>query len=215
MSGPASMIGSLHGEVVEVSDTLEELLIEVGGVGYRVVVAPATARSLAGAPEDPSAPMGRTRVRVHIHHVVREDAQTLYGFTTSDERRVFATLISAHGVGPALALAILSVHTPDELRVAVATGDIDSLCAVPGVGRKTAARLLVDLSSKLGDRSADSTPVGADGGGAPADVRIELREALVGLGYDPEEIRIALREVPPTGDPSELLRTALQRLATV
>jgi len=93
--------------------------------------------------------------------------------------------------------------------------DRDALEALPGVGRKTAARLLVDLSSKLGDRSADSTPVGADGGGAPADVRIELREALVGLGYDPEEIRIALREVPPTGDPSELLRTALQRLATV
>lgn len=137
MTGTASMIASLSGVVAEVADDGGELVLEVGGVGYRVLVTPLALRELDLPPAGPSP---GDELRLHIHHVVREDAQVLYGFATSDQRRVFGELIGAHGVGPALALAILSVHTPDELRVVVASGDAASLRGVPGVGGLTAPR---------------------------------------------------------------------------
>ena len=124
------MIGSLRGQLLDRTSE-SELLIEVGGLGYRVQVTPSTAVSLGSAGSE---------VFVHTHHAVREDSDTLYGFATIDERRIFESLISAHGVGPALGLAILSVHGPVALRVAVAQDDLAALCLVPGVGRKTAAR---------------------------------------------------------------------------
>jgi Holliday junction DNA helicase RuvA len=152
------------------------------------------------------------QVFLHIHHVVREDAQTLYGFPTSDERQVFASLLSAHGVGPSLALAILSVYQPDVLRSVVVANDVDALCVVPGVGKKTAARLLVELSSRL-DAPVDA-PLSASGAvGSDVAARTDLRDALSGLGYAPEEIQRALLDLPSDGETSELLRLALQRLA--
>ena len=151
------MIGSLRGQLLDRSAE-SELLIEVGGLGYRVLVTPSTAVSVGAV---------GTEVFVHTHHAVREDSDTLYGFTTVDERRIFESLIGAHGVGPALGLAILSVHDPVALRAAVAHDDLAALCLVPGVGRKTAARLVMELKSRLDIPAGDY----ATGGGrcSPAD----------------------------------------------
>jgi holliday junction DNA helicase RuvA len=200
------MIGSLRGTLVDRGPD-GELLIEVAGVGYRVQVTPATSVTIGSVDRE---------VFVHTHHAVREDSETLYGFATIDERRVFESLISAHGVGPALGLAILSVHGPDALRVAVADDDVAALCLVPGVGKKTAARLLMELKSKLDLPDGSVIVIGEDGsssttaGGARAD----LRAALEGLGYAPDEIHAVLSDLPADGDTTDLLREALRRLAS-
>ncbi len=196
------MIGSLRGQLLDrTSDS--ELLIEVGGLGYRVLVTPSTAASVG--------PVG-TEVFVHAHHAVREDSDTLYGFTTIDERRIFESLISAHGVGPALGLAILSVHDPAALRAAVAHDDLAALCLVPGVGRKTAARLAMELKSRLDIPSGDYAD-GADAS-APQTIHGDVRAALENLGYGPEEIHSVLVDLPAQGDTSALLKDALRRLAS-
>jgi Holliday junction DNA helicase RuvA len=197
------VIGSLRGTLLERGDA--ELLVEVAGIGYRVVVTPATVVTI-GLPGD--------EVFVHTHHHVREDAQLLYGFPTRDERVCFEALIGAHGVGPALALAILSVHSPESLRRTLLDDDIASLCLVPGVGKKTAARLLVELKERLALPDLDLTPTanGSTPHHAPS-VRSDVRDALAGLGYSPEEVREALSDLPDEGDVSLLLKQALQHLA--
>lgn len=202
------MIGSLRGALLERS--LDgEALVEVGGVGYRLHVAPRTLANLGDPGGD---------VFLYIHHVVREDAQMLYGFVDRDERSCFEALIGAHGVGPALALAVLGVHTPEMLRFAIATGDLDALCMVPGIGKKTAARLVIELKDRLtsgGDLSAIvAVDVSGDRSITPAAAATaDVREALAGLGYGGDEIREALRDLSPDGqNPAALLREALQRL---
>ena len=192
------MIGSLRGVLLDVG---EELLVEVSGVGYRVQVSPAHALTF-GAVGD--------QVFLHIHHVVREDAQTLYGFRQRDERSTFEVLIATHGIGPALAIAILGTHAPSALVDIVATSDLGALTLVPGVGKKTAERLLVELRNRLNLPMLD--PVGAGGGGGGGTVVGDVREALTGLGYGPDEVRDALRELPASADASSLLRDALKLL---
>ncbi len=145
------MIGSLRGTLLD--RAASEVIIEVVGVGYRVSVAPTTAVSV-GDPGD--------EVFVWVHHHQREDAQTLYGFTTRDERTCFEALLGAHGVGPALALAILSVHAPPALARILAEDDLGALCLVPGVGKKTAARLLLDLKSRLSIPDLGGVPAGLE-----------------------------------------------------
>ena len=197
------MIGSLRGVLLDRSPA-GEVLVEAGGVGYRASVAPGTMAALGE--------LGAA-VFLHIHTHVRDDAIVLYGFATLDERRCFESLIGAHGVGPALALAILSVHSPSALRRALLTDDVDALTMVPGVGKKTAARLLVELKSRLDVPDVDLVPVGA--AATPADAaRAEVRAALVGLGYGPDEIRAAVGELGD-GPVEDLLRTALRQLAVV
>ncbi len=176
-------------------------MVEVGGVGYRVVVSAATFAT-AGDLGD--------QVFLHIHTHVREDAIVLYGFGTADERACFEALISAHGVGPSLALSILSVHAPGDLRRVVATEDLDALVLVPGVGRKSAARLMIELKARLGIEPPEMGP--ATSGGAIS-AHAEVREALGGLGYAPEEIRTALHALPTDGRTEDLLRAALRELA--
>ena len=195
------MIGSLRGRLLDRG--ADEILIEVGGIGYRVTVTPATVVAIGDLGDD---------VFVYVHHHVREDAQTLYGFPTRDERACFEILIGAHGVGPSLALAILSVHSPESLRRTLADDDVASLCLVPGVGRKTAARLLVELKSRLDVPDVDLAAVTAAPSGAERSVRADVREALVGLGYGPDEIRAALADLDDDGDPAIALKHALQRV---
>lgn len=201
------MIGSLRGTLTD--RDAAEVTIEVAGVGYRVAVSPTTAVALGDVGDE---------VACWIHHHQREDAQTLYGFATKDERRCFEALLGAHGVGPALALAILSVHAPVALARVVAEDDVAALCLVPGVGKKTAARLLIDLKTRLSvpDLSAPA-PAGAaaDGVGGGSSARADVREALVGLGYSEAEIREVMADLPDDGDAGLLLRDALQRLAAV
>ena len=206
------MIGLLRGTLLDRSPR-GEVTVEVGGVGYRATVAPTTLAAL-GEP-------GRTVV-LHTHLHVREDALDLFGFASRDERDCFEALLGAHGVGPALALAILSVHRPDDLRRALDDGDLDALTLVPGVGRKTAARLMLELKSRLDLPYGPDGPAGdlattaaaTNGNGADArSARADLREALTTLGYGTDEVGAVLRELPAEGEVGELLRSALRLLA--
>ena len=192
------MIGSLRGTVLERTDE-SAALVEAGGVGYFVSVTPRTLAEL-----EPG-----SSVFLHVHHHIREDAQTLFGFLHRDERTTFQVLIATHGIGPALALAILGTHAPAALVDIIASNDIGALTLVPGVGKKTAERLLVELRNRLDLPMLDPLPVG---GGGKSSVVGDVREALSGLGYGPDEVRDALRELPPSGDASSLLRDALKLL---
>jgi Holliday junction DNA helicase RuvA len=193
------VIGSLRGEVVE-RNLSGEVLVEVAGVGYRVLV-PIN----AFAALEPG-----SSVFLFTHQHVREDALVLYGFTTRDERDTFETLITASGVGPKLALAILSVHAPSTLRRCLAEDDLDALVSVPGVGKRTAQRLLVDLKSRLVASELDLTvAAGSNGAGA----RAQVRDALAGLGYGADEVRDALGQIGADGTVEDLLRDALKLLA--
>jgi Holliday junction DNA helicase RuvA len=195
------VIGSLRGTLLDRS--LDgDVLIEVAGVGYRVTVAPTASPAVGEIGED---------VFLWVHHHIREDAQTLYGFATREERVCFEALLGAHGVGPALALAILSVHGPGALREVIATQDVSALCLVPGVGNKTAARLLVELQSRLDLPDIDLTP--APGAVVTSSARRDVTEALAGLGYGPDEVRRVVDDLPAEGEPADLLREALRRLA--
>ena len=195
------MIGSLRGVLQE---RLEDgqVLVEVAGVGYRVTVTPTTSVSVGEIGQE---------IFLHIHHHFRESDQTLFGFLTRQERRCFETLLSAHGVGPSLALAVLGVHGPNELVRLIAEEDVSSLCLVPGIGKKTASRLLIELKDSL-DISAELDTVNTGTGADRRSAMVEVQEALGGLGYSLEEIRPVLADLAGD-DPSVLLREALQRLA--
>jgi Holliday junction DNA helicase RuvA len=196
------MIGSLRGDLLD-KDPAGDVVIEVAGVGYRVTVNPAT---LAALPE-----VGDTAF-VHVHHHMREDHQQLYGFPTADERRCFESLISAHGVGPALAMAVLATHPPLSLRQAVATDDVDALCLVPGVGKKTAQRLVLELKNKLEVPDLAAGPGPGQGTLGSASALGDVRDALAGMGFSVEEVTHAVLDLDGD-DVSAMLRMALQRLA--
>ena len=192
------MIGSVRGTVIEVAPT-GEALVEVGGVGYRVLIpVPALAALESG---------GNTFL--FTHQRVHDDQVALFGFPTREERDTFETLLRADGVGPKLALAILSVLPPTALRRAVVDEDLASLTLVPGVGRRTAQKLLVELQARLEAPAVTGSEVPGSAGSA----RGEVRSALAGLGYDPEEVRDVLAELPDDGAVEELLRDALKLLA--
>jgi len=202
------VIGSLRGTLLDRGAS--EVTIEVSGVGYRVTVTPTTVVSLGELGEE---------VFCWVHHHQREDAVTLFGFSTKEERACFETLLGAHGVGPALALAILSVHSPVALARIVAEDDLAALCLVPGVGKKTAQRLLIDLKSRLSVPDLGDAPAVAAAGGPPgigaSSARADVREALAGLGYSEAEIRGVMADLPDDdADAGALLRDALQRLAS-
>ena len=208
------MIGSLRGKVIDRGG--DEVIIEVGGIGYRVTVTPSTIAAFVHAGLS-------TEVFVYTSQIFRETDQELYGFLTRDERVCFEKLRSVHGVGPSLAQAILGVHSPMALREALAEDDIAALCLVPGVGKKTAAKLLIDLKAKLADikLEADTIEIAAQAatGGTRTAVKpgsgskAEVREALGALGYSIDEIREATADLPNESDTSTMLRAALQRLA--
>jgi Holliday junction DNA helicase RuvA len=200
------MIGSLRGTVLDriPGPSAGEVLLEVGGVGYRCTV-PTGTLALA----ELAAPMF-----LHVHTHVREDAIVLYGFASRDERTCFEALITVHGVGPALALALLSTHAPPALRRIVATDDTGALTLVPGVGAKTATRLLLELKAKLDVDVPDGGLAIVGGAPVPAGPRAEVRAALAGLGYGADEVRDAMRDLPDEGDAAEMVRAALRQLVS-
>jgi Holliday junction DNA helicase RuvA len=189
-----------------------EVIIEVGGVGYRVAVTAATAAALVTAGSS-------AEHMLYVHTHVREDAIVLYGFVHDDERRCFEVLLGSHGVGPTLALAIMGILSPAALSTAVLEDDLDTLCTVPGVGRKTAARLLIELKSRLDLPDLSLNPgSGLPGGTNGAQestraARAEARAALNELGYGPDEIRGALEGLRDDVGVEEMLRLALRELA--
>jgi len=192
------VIGSLRGTVLDRS-VGGEVLLEIGGVGYRVAVPSGAVAAL-----EPGAP-----AFLFTHLVVREDALSLYGFPDREQRDTFEALMNTTGVGPKLALAVLSIHSPAALRRAVIEGDLDALTLVPGVGKRTAQRLMIELAAKLGTEAPD--PVGMDGGGPSP--RAEVRAALEGLGYGAEEVRLVLDTLTVEGPVEVLLKQALKLLA--
>jgi len=191
------MIGSLRGEVLE-RDLAGSVLIEVAGVGYVVNVTPRTLAEL-----EPS-----TTAFLYVHHHVREESQQLFGFLGRDERMTFHNLLGTQGIGPVMAMAMLATHTPGALVDIVASGDVGALSLVPGIGKRTAEKLLVLLKSRL------NLPLleGASGVANPGSAVGSVREALAGLGYGEAEIRETLRELPGEADASTLLRDALKSL---
>ncbi|MFD6972705.1 Holliday junction branch migration protein RuvA [Streptomyces sp. NPDC059979] len=205
------MIAFVSGPVAALAPTLA--VIEVGGVGMAVQCTPNTIAGLR---------MGE-QARLATSLVVREDSLTLYGFADDDERQVFELLQTASGVGPRLAQAMLGVHSPDALRLAVSTGDEKALMAVPGIGKKGAQKLLLELKDKLGAPLGSSGLVGAQRAAAgPAPWTEQLAAALIGLGYASREAEEAVSAVTPQAEAAiaaggsapvpQLLRAALQSL---
>lgn len=195
------MIASVHGRVAAVSAA--GAVVEVGGVGLAVSCTPGTlARLRVGQP-----------ARLSTSLVVREDSLTLYGFSDDDERQVFELLQTASGVGPRLAQAALSVLPPAEVRVAIATADVAALTRVPGIGKKGAERLVLELRDKIGAIEAP----GPSATTATAPWRDQVGQALVGLGWTPREADDAVTAVAPdaaaTPDVPALLRAALRVLS--
>lgn len=193
------MIAALRGRVIGVR--LDAAVVDVGGVGMLVQATPATLASLrVGQDADLATTL-----------VVKEDSLTLFGFADVDERDVFETLLSVSGIGPRLALAMLAVHTPDGLRRAVAGEDLVALCRVPGIGRKGAQRIVLELTDRLGGPVTSALPTAAP----PSTGSPEVVQALVGLGWSVKQAEEAVGEVNdehPSADMSGLLRAALRRL---
>lgn len=192
------MIGSLRGEIVE-RNLDGTVLLEVAGIGYLVTVSQRVIPEL-----EPG-----SNTFLLIHHHIREDAQTLFGFTSKEDKATFQVLLATHGVGPALAMSVLATHPAASLVDIVANNDIAALQLVPKVGKKTAERLIVELKNRLSLDILDGDGIGASGGASSV---AEVREALAGLGYATEEIREVLRVLPTDADSATLLRDALKAL---
>lgn len=200
------MIAFVSGKVAALAP--DTAVIEVGGVGMAVQCAPGT---LAGLRIGEAA-------RLATSLVVREDSLTLYGFADDDERQVFELLQTVSGVGPRLAQTMLAVHAPDALRAAVATGDEKALTAVPGIGKKGAQRLLLELKDRLGAPVGPGRAAPAAAAAGPASWSEQLHAALLGLGYAAREADDAVAAVTPQAEAAAepnvgaLLRAALQSL---
>ena len=190
------MIGRLTGTLVE--KTPPRLLVDVNGVGYEVDVPMSSFYNLPGLGE---------RLTLLTHFVVREDAQVLFGFLTHDERATFRLLVKISGVGPRTALAILSGLSVGELAQAVTLQESGRLVKVPGIGKKTAERLLLELKGKLGDALAAPATVSA---GAQTDIL----QALLALGYSDREAAAALKALPADVAVGDGIKLALRALAT-
>jgi Holliday junction DNA helicase RuvA len=191
------MIARLRGKAV--ASTAEGLVLDVGGVGYLVAATPSATRKADGAAE--------VVVETYLH--VREDALQLYGFADRAERELFVQLLSVNGVGPKVALAIVSGSPAEELRRAIVREDTARFQAIPGIGKKTAERIVLELKEKLA-ASVSIAPVEAAGGG---DEHVVARDALVELGYSVADAERALAATDASLAPEERVRQALRRAA--
>jgi len=189
------MIGRLSGLLAEKNPP--QLLVDVNGVGYEVDVPMSTFYNLP--------PLGE-RVTLLTHFVVREDAQVLFGFLTGSERTTFRQLIKISGVGPRMALSILSGLSVTELAQAISLQDSARLVKVPGIGKKTAERLLLELKGKLGADLALPASVSSE-------AQADILQALVALGYSDREASAALKSLPPETSVSDGIKLALRSLA--
>jgi holliday junction DNA helicase RuvA len=189
------MIGRITGTLAEKSPP--HLLVDVGGVGYEVDVPMSSFYNLPALGE---------RVTLLTHFVVREDAQVLFGFLTHDERATFRLLVKISGVGPRTALSILSGLSVNELAQAVSLQEAGRLVKVPGIGKKTAERLLLELKGKLGDAITTPTSIANHTQG-------DILQALIALGYSDREAAAALKALPAEVEVSEGIKLALRALA--
>jgi Holliday junction DNA helicase RuvA len=200
------MIALVRGELAYKS--VDHVIVDTGGVGYRLFIPLSTFYALPDT--------GQVRLLVHTH--VREDALLLFGFATAPEREMFVTLIGISGIGPKLALNILSHIPVADLQGAVLAGDIKRLSALPGIGKKTAERLVLELKDKLGPAipaAAGQAPLATQTGRAPADPLADVLSALVNLGYKEPQARKVLEALEIAGEASmeTILKGALKILA--
>ncbi len=186
------MIGRLRGVLVDRGT--ESIVLDVGGVGYQVAVTPRTLVGLPGIGEE---------VVLHTHLHVREDQLALFGFETVADKALFSMLLGVSGIGPKVGLAILATMTPDQLQIAVVSHDVSALTAVPGIGKRSAEKLMVELRPKM--------EVDFEAGTASGPLS-EVREALAGLGYGPDEIRGTLADMPQDLTVADMLKRSLQQL---
>ncbi len=197
------MIGRLHGVLLRKEPPA--LVVDVGGVGYELEAPMTTFYELPAVGE---------KVTLYTHLVVREDAHLLYGFAREGQRRLFRELLKVNGVGPRVALAVLSGLSDDEFSRCVAGEDIARLTKVPGIGRKTAERLVIEMRDKLSTDIAGPAAASVAGPAAPADPVSEAVSALVSLGYKPNEASRAVRGVSSKGlSAEEIIRQALKGMA--
>lgn len=195
------MIGRLRGHLLEKDPP--HLLVEVQGVGYEVDAPMSTVLDL---------PATGAEVTLHTHLVVREDAQSLFGFLSLTERNLFRSLIRISGVGPKMALALLSGMSAEELIRCVENQDAALLTRLPGVGKKTAERLVIELRDRVRELPAHTPSAGGGGQAGGGDARSDAISGLVALGYKPAEASRLLRDLPDDGLASdELIRQALQK----
>jgi len=198
------VIGFLRGRLA--AKQPPQLVLDVGGVGYEVEAPMSTFYGL---------PQVGAEVQLHTHLVVREDAHVLYGFGTERERSLFRELIKVSGVGPRIALAILSGVTVDEFHRCVEGHDVAALVRVPGIGRKTAERLVIELRDRLKGLAGATFVPGAAPDGSPGAAQAEAFAALVALGYKPPEVTRLLQKVDPSvSGTEELIRHALRAAAS-
>ena len=193
------MIASLHGKLEALGS--DWAIINVGGVGFQVYMSTAALSSLGSIGEE---------VKLHTHFHLREDNATLYGFTSADELGLFQTLIGVSGLGPKLALAMLSAMSVEQLTMAIATGSADMLTTVPGIGKKMANRLILELKEKIG-AGWITTPAAE-----LAQENAEVLVSLTSLGYSMAEATRAIATLPPSSELSleEKVKLALQYFAT-
>ena len=195
------MIGRIVGTLIEKSPP--ELLVDVAGIGYELSASMTTIYDLPAVGE---------KVVLYTHFQVKEDSHTLYGFIDKAERALFRVLIKVNGIGPKMALAVLSSMSSEELVANVQESDVTALTKIPGVGKKTAERLIIELRDKLGQAAKNdlfSTPTVLRQ--VQADPRQEAEAALISLGYKPQEAAKAIAAVPVDGASSEeVIRAALK-----
>ena len=199
------MYAFIEGQVCEKS--AHEVILLAGGVGYRIACSMNTLQAIP--------PVGET-VRCYTVFSVREDAMELYGFATKEEKRMFQQLTSISGIGPKVALAILGSMPLKDLNLAILLGDITALSRAPGVGKKTAQRIALELKDKISQDDVSAAPAvaGTPVASMAADNVAEALEALAALGYTPTEARAALSQVKNTdASPNELVRLALRAMA--
>jgi Holliday junction DNA helicase RuvA len=203
------MISFIHGELAEITEGM--IVVEAAGVGYGIRVPLSVMNDLPGIGQE---------VKIHTYFALRQDAVELYGFLRVEDRSMFTMLLSVSGIGPKGALAILGAMTPDDLRMAIVTGDSKAIARAPGIGSKTAQRVVLELKDKLDAATVfgQVLDAGSDASQEPAmypSAQKEAIEALIALGYSTQEAARAVKKVEITSDMTvdEILKKSLKNLA--
>ncbi|HZJ58118.1 MAG TPA: Holliday junction branch migration protein RuvA [Clostridia bacterium] len=195
------MFAYIKGKLAEIHP--QKVVLEVGGIGYEIKVSESIMSKLPGK---------GNQIKLHTYFNVREDTQELYGFFDMEEKSIFEKLITVSGIGPKVSMAILSVLTPTQLALAIVTDDIKTLCTAPGVGKKTAQRMVLELREKI-DKEALMGRGEADFEDVAVDGHNEVIEALMALGYQPQDARFAFNAIEDKDqDVSTLIRLSLKSM---